>query len=367
MRKPAILASLLLALSLVGCATPPEVGTALSEPDPALIDARLSGRWYFLGPAEYARGDLSILEITPRTDGGGFDVVGLSIWIGGTQLVQWLKATAYASELDGKIYYNVKRVPGVGDDYTAGNTESFLILKPVIASDASLFFLRSMNPELLEKMVEDGKVSGRKVEQLGKARHGVEYLVYDFSRADLVRLVRETPQGELLPIIIGPFYRMSPDLAATAAESGPGPADARAKFGVWRVVCVDTESPNGRHACRVESEGGDVVIWFTTNDAVGVRFLLGSGRCNLSGMLAQIDEAPAQELMPAALQMESARNPKVLLPIGDLVERMHFGHVLHLDYGRCASGGDTKHADVPLDGFAAAYAMAKNLVYQMPR
>ena len=365
MRKSAILACLLLALALPCCELPPDVGTALSEPDPGLLDKRFSGMWYALGPSDYTWNE-TILKIVPRADGGGFDVIGLRTSPGASNSVQWIRAKAYASEIDGEIYYNVKRVAWLGNDYTAEDSNSFLILKPEIGPEASLLFLRSMSPLLLKNMAEAGRVSSRKV---GRGGGADSYVIYDFSRDDLVRSIRDTARADLFPMITGPFYRMGPSSYTVAAMSSAGSSDTVAKFGTWEVECRAIDPSKDDHACGVHDEHRDVVMWFPQGQGP---VLLGKDRCDTSGIIARVDNTAPIELTVKDesapwFEPKTGRTPRIFFPfaISDVVERMHFGRVLRLEFRGCDSD-ETQRAEVPLDGFAAAFSTAKSLVY-LPR
>jgi hypothetical protein len=349
MRKSAILAFLLLALALPGCELPPEVSTALSEPDPALLDKRLSGVWYTFGPTGYVRQDFVFLEIVPRADRAGFDVIGLMMSRAGPKSVQWLRATAYASEIDGEIYYNVKRLAWVGDDYTAEGSNSYLILKPVIAADSSLLFLHSMDAYHLKELAKEGTVKSEEIHAWREPESS--YVTYDLSRDDLIRLIRDTAHDELFSWITGPFYRIGPDFHSLGAVSSANSSDAVAKFGTWQVDCNVADTSDSHRACRVHDEGDNVVMWFSRYEH---KVKLGKGRCDTSRVIAQVDDTTPME------GTEIWAGPR----IDDLIERMHLGQVLRLEYRDCVSE-ETKRAEIPIDGFAAIFATAKRLTYQV--
>lgn len=349
MRKSAIVVSLFLGLALSACKSVPEVSATLSEPDPALFDKRLAGMWYAVGPAGYING-FAYLLIIPRKDGASFDVTGVMVSRKGAKSVQWLRATAYASLVDGETYYNVKRVAWVGNDYTPEETTSFLILKPKIAADSSLMFLHAMESEALGKIAEERGIKKRKLPP------EAPYIILDVSRDDLIRLIRETAHERLFSVITGPFYRVGPDFRSLGAPSGDVSPGLGAKFGTWQVACDAADVSKAVQPCRVYDSAEYVVLSFT--DPV----VFGRDRCKTSGAIAQVDATMPIWFGPEiSLKVEATPN-KVRADIVDLIERMHLGRMLRLEYMACP-GGETKHADVALEGFAAAYAAAKSLAY----
>ena len=125
MRRPAPLIFLLAGLALSACAVPPELPVALSEPGETAYDTRGVGIWYATD-GEMAH----YLHIAPVKETAYLNVVGIDTSFGGAYSVNWLRARAHASEIDGQTYYNVKRVAGAGFDYTAeGETPGFIIVR----------------------------------------------------------------------------------------------------------------------------------------------------------------------------------------------------------------------------------------------
>ncbi|MCZ6664214.1 MAG: hypothetical protein O7B81_02800 [Gammaproteobacteria bacterium] len=105
----AALLSLCVALAAGSCHPPVESRFPLSEPGEVELDPRLAGTWGFFDE----KGKLeNILQIGP-TDGPQVNL-----------MLQWLNGdpplymTGFASEVDGMTIYNVKRVAGIGSDYT---------------------------------------------------------------------------------------------------------------------------------------------------------------------------------------------------------------------------------------------------------
>ncbi len=203
MRPLAAFAALLVGLALSACGGPPESAAALSEPGETAYDARLLGDWYYM---EGDDGGWRI-HIGRSADKDVLDIVGTFVIWDDANPVRWIRATAHASEIDGRIYYNVKRVAGVGDDYTADEPPGFIILRAEPGDDGSLS-LQFMDDGLLENLVKEGRLKARRVE--GRYEDiDVPYLMLDVSRPDLIALIRESPPEELFGDP-GRFRRIAP-------------------------------------------------------------------------------------------------------------------------------------------------------------
>ena len=207
MRRCVVLVFLLVGLTLSACSVPPESRVALSEPGEAAYDKRLVGNWYLIP----GKNVTSYLHITPGKETGYLNIIGIIAFNNDDNdyqfgAVRWFRATAYASEIDGQTYYNVKRVSGTGDDYTAPEeSPGFIIIRADLTDEDSLI-LRSMDTRVFGKLV---KVPGRKVE--GKYRdEKVSYRIMDLSRPELVDMIRVFPPAEFYSEE-RPFRRLKPD------------------------------------------------------------------------------------------------------------------------------------------------------------
>ena len=187
MRRPAPLIFLLAGLALPACEAPPESPVALSEPGETAYDERLVGIWYATA------GEMVLyLHIAPHKETVSLNVVGIGVF----PMVEWHLAAAYASEIDGQTYYNVKRFAGFGEDYTApGESPGFIIVRADVTEEDTLI-LRFMDPRVLDRLVKKGRARGRVVEIKHKSIHlAKEYLILDLSRPELIALIREvTPE-----------------------------------------------------------------------------------------------------------------------------------------------------------------------------
>lgn len=203
------LSMLAMACVLSGCFAPPESMVALSEPG-AAYDRRLIGAWNSVD----VDGDEAIyLQVLPGEAAATLKIIGVATFFDpdATEPVYWLTATAYASRIDGREYYNVRRVAGSGFDYTAeGESPGFIILDATFPDDATLdlcpmYYVGTLArdvPELRGRMV-----SGR-FGRSGKDAEYDEYAVLELSREELVALVRDTPREELFECF-PPFHKVS--------------------------------------------------------------------------------------------------------------------------------------------------------------
>lgn len=169
MRLSTLISLGVLGLALASCNAPPESAVALSEPGDIAYDERLIGVWYRVDAKGYVFGSadaadwsaacaLSLLTVWPSADRKILNVT-LTISSFGNELCladsqellpayPWLEATfhatAFPSILDGRTYFNVKRVAGMGDDYSpAGEQPGFIIVQAkIIEGDKlALYFL----------------------------------------------------------------------------------------------------------------------------------------------------------------------------------------------------------------------------------
>ena len=193
MRRRVALVFLLVGLTFSACSGPPESRVALSEPGEAAYDKRLVGIWYAYDGKKAA----VYLHISPRKETDYLDVVGIWAVFKKGDPVRWLTATAHASEVDGKTYYNVKRVAGAGFDYTAPEESPGFIIVRADITDEDTLILRFMDwPNGGDFLKNKDLVRDRKVE--GKYKDtNVPYRMLDLSRSELVALIQEVTPAKL--------------------------------------------------------------------------------------------------------------------------------------------------------------------------
>ncbi len=193
-----------LVLSLAACGGPPESRVALSEPGAAAYDARLVGNWYRASEEGGWH-----LHIPPRKETALLDVIGIGFGYDEGDPVRWIRATAHASEIDGRTYYNVKRIADSGADYTAEEEgPGFIILRTEFSQDGTLT-LWFMDNDIVKTLIKEGRAKGREVEGNYKGEK-VSYWVLQMSRPELIALIREVTPEKLFRREEGPFHRLVP-------------------------------------------------------------------------------------------------------------------------------------------------------------
>jgi len=109
---------------LAACSAPVESKHSLSEPGQVSYDSRILGTW-----ASQKTSPRWYLSLKKGKEKHIIDVIGATHDRGEkVRPVRWLKATAFASEANGKIYFNAQRHAGVGDYYSLPGIEPGYIL-----------------------------------------------------------------------------------------------------------------------------------------------------------------------------------------------------------------------------------------------
>lgn len=197
------------------CRPPPEARVALSEPGTVAYDERVVGWWYALANG----GDLWLwqLRITPGKEPTTLEIT--AVWIGGKnkEPVTWLRAIAFGSDIDGETYYNVRRVAGAGDDYTAPGERPGYILARAKITEPDMLLLCFLHGEdwrftgSLGHLLKEHGVKSRKVEGQSKRLGKTSYHVLDVTRPELRALLREVPPEKLFKSPV-PFFRVGTPL-----------------------------------------------------------------------------------------------------------------------------------------------------------
>ncbi len=194
----------LAALALGACGGPVESRVALSEPGSAAYDSGILGEWYA------TENDFTWhLSIEARQDSAVLDIVGTGLGYSDGRPVRWLRLTGHASEIDGRLYYNVQRTAGAGDDYGASDTPpGFIITRANLVDDERLEIC-FLDESWLNALIENGALEGREVEG-DYDGEDVPYLLIEAPRDRLVALIRETPPGDLFDCAPDPLRRLPP-------------------------------------------------------------------------------------------------------------------------------------------------------------
>ena len=192
------------ALALGACGGPPESRVALSEPGSAAYDPRILGDWYA------TEDDFTWhLSIEAREDSAVLDIVGAGFGYTDGKPVRWLRFTGHASEIDGRLYYNVRRAAGAGDDYGAPDTPPGYIVARANPVDDERLEICIFDRSGFNALVEDGALEGRKV--VGDyGGQEVPYPLIEAPRERLVALIRESPPGDLFNCAPDPLRRLPP-------------------------------------------------------------------------------------------------------------------------------------------------------------
>lgn len=189
------------ASALGGCAdAPPEFSATLSDPGELPYDQQLNGSWYGDG------GDFLMVTSLDAYSLAAAYVIPLPPDNDHKMTVLWYNIVAYPSELEGKIYFNVGRRPGVGDDYTEpGLTPGNMIMRADLTADDRLS-LRQMDASKLRQRVEDGRLEGYHASEK-ELKPG--YIWINITRDKLRALIREIPDEELFtkPVL---YRRLTP-------------------------------------------------------------------------------------------------------------------------------------------------------------
>ena len=147
------------ALALAACGGPPESRVALSEPGSAAYDSRILGDWYA------TEDDFTWhLSIAAREDSAVLDIVGAGFGYTDGKPVRWLRLTGHASEIDGRLYYNVRRAAGAGDDYGAPDTPPGYIVARANPVDDERLEICIFDRSGFNALVENDALEGRTLE-----------------------------------------------------------------------------------------------------------------------------------------------------------------------------------------------------------
>ena len=183
----------LAALGLAGCFTPPESTVALSEPGGTPYDERLIGEWF----ARYDGGE-TYLSIEPTAEPALLEGYAMSVSPDRRPPVRWIIATIHASSLDGRIYYNIRRTAGVGDDYgTTAEPPHNIIVDVEFPPGRDTMRLCFMSTNAIRAGIADlPRMSLRTVKSEYHGA-GFEYRVLEGPRDGLAALIRKAAPGQL--------------------------------------------------------------------------------------------------------------------------------------------------------------------------
>lgn len=212
-----------LVLAIAGCSIPPESSTALGEPGQAHYDGRLIGNWFWTpDPRSYGTPQVQMavhLQVLRARSPGLLHIV-FNVHIEREETQKGtpkqnsfgLRATAFASELDGAAYYNIQRIAGAASDYTdEGERPGFIIARTEFDEDGRLILRFMHGVNFIEKLVSSGRLKGHMADCRtpfdGETLRNC-YPVIDISREALIEFIHSLPDGLLFGDRIGPFRRL---------------------------------------------------------------------------------------------------------------------------------------------------------------
>ncbi len=206
MNRLSLIPALIAATVLAACDGPAFFQVPISEPGQVRYDERLIGSWYSFGDDNHG---VWLLRILPPEDEdrGRLDAV-LSLTTVEPR-TGWYIAKAFASEIDGRAYYNARITGAAGTEISddsgmveteiLGGFDGFMIIQAEVDVDdqLSLRILSVTVPkerELKFREVTCGEDCDEKL--------------YELSAEELIELIRSTPRDELFNIYLGPFARI---------------------------------------------------------------------------------------------------------------------------------------------------------------
>ena len=215
MKYAIVAASWYLLLSvLASCNAPPESPVSLSSKGEFVYDKRLIGTWYrldrsgsFFGAADAAGWDetcaVSILTVWPADESDVLDAALMLSTYGNESCLDgeydnliphyWeqaaFRAQAFASIIDGRSYLNIKRLKGMGQDYSPDGEAPGFIIAQIEMHDNEEMGLYFLNPG--GYMDGDGSVDfaeeGVKTRRSGKLGSDLNFWMDYLLRLDVTR------------------------------------------------------------------------------------------------------------------------------------------------------------------------------------
>lgn len=196
---------LVAALLLAACDGPAFFQAPISEPGQVRYDERLIGSWHSFDE----KGRVLLLLIPPPEEEGKAHLRPVLTFTNTDLATAWFVTEAYASEIDGSVYYNTRFTSSagtkiLGDSFQTetiayGEYEGFMIIQAEVdaADRLSLRIISELKPRTL-------KLKSREM----SCGEDCDETLYELSSAELAELIRTTPRDELFELYIGPFARM---------------------------------------------------------------------------------------------------------------------------------------------------------------
>ncbi len=199
----ACLSAFVVAITAAACTAPPKTTSPLSPPAAVKGDGRLAGSWF--APVDEGQG-IFYLHIAAEESATRFAVLALGAKGTADETpVIWVRGTAHATVLDGRIYYNL-RITDNADEGPGETGPRYIPMQASMGADGTLS-LRFMSDRLLGRLMDEGRVRGRRVTG-GYSGDKADFIVLDMSPADLAALIREVTPERLFTLGFGPFHRL---------------------------------------------------------------------------------------------------------------------------------------------------------------
>ena len=315
------------------------IAAALSEPDPSLLDTRLAGIWYapFPNYSHERLGFVTYLNIFPNEGRNALEVMVISAGRAGGQSVSWTKSTLFASRVSGTTVFN-----SIPEDWGAGTCacDGVGLMKIELMGDSILFRHTLSDSIPVKSWAYAHGVKNRTVVDR-EFMERKETHIYDISKDQFLDLIKEIAPSLLFSDFDGPYYKVVPSLVLSASSK------SERRFRSWRTSCEDIETPASRR-CVVQDDQNEISI---TLGSLGLdQVVVGHEQCTPLNATFAFDDDTADDRLQYDMG-ELLRSP--------ILEQMHMRRVLHLHYAACPAPKRLERAvDVPLDGFAAAFATA---------
>lgn len=152
-------AAFALTMLAAACQAPIEGPAGLGEPGDAPIEPRILGLWHAAYDEDGERIEIALM-IAPRTGTPYADV--LLSYADASREAEgdvakdwrrfgWFHAEAYATKLDGRIYYTVRRLPGSAADYTPKEAQAGLMVARVTFSSGGDMTIEGLSGERVKQ------------------------------------------------------------------------------------------------------------------------------------------------------------------------------------------------------------------------
>ena len=187
---PSIFRTFLLLAGLAACSLPNESRVALSDSKQSGYPGPLLGHWHHSN----LEGDGSVhLFIAP-----GGEAPSLTVDLvhhDRNKSIKLYRFTAFPSRVNGEVYYNVKRLAYVADDYSKNVQPGFIIIKADLREHDEILVLKFMMNEAVSDYFAQEGLHGylRKIE----TTLDTKYLLMDVTREELILMIEDLPEDLL--------------------------------------------------------------------------------------------------------------------------------------------------------------------------